>query len=347
MQHICAYCYFDFFHIVFSEPIRILLVINVIQSLVLCLQTQPKKPESVHQGKQKVGIFWSFPAPLSATYYCPLLLYFSSSALSLPIIYSILSDGPGKTLPEDEVPLHVSLPSEKLKLNYSAPSQVVVFLECWAWHGLVRAALWQPLTPTVQARCLNCSHYKCACDMEWEGERSEIQCRLELIKRLDWITLHWWVGSWWLRESVWINRSTSCWRSRTETYMCIPDQRKATSISRHVIIQECCYRTDFLSGLGCLCKKIITIISRMLSCESAASKHNYRSQPQKSFCSSNVLLSSHPPDLLVKCQQITFPLLSSARPEMLTRCDWSSSNYFAIFYGHPAGVGTLAFQFSL
>lgn len=77
-------------------------------------KSQCLDPSRQTKNSDSLAFCSSPPAPK----YCPLLFFFSSSAPSLPIIYSILSDGPAKTLPEDKVsPLHpphahVSLPNE-------------------------------------------------------------------------------------------------------------------------------------------------------------------------------------------------------------------------------------------
>lgn len=165
--------------------------INLILALILVREQQflffffsntHKKSQSLSSsGQTKSSGSLTFGCSPPAPEYCPLLFLFSSSAPSLPIIYSVLSDGSAKTLPQDTDPLPPTPPPPpcvslqcnaviKLQLSHST---VVFFLLLlfFAWHRPVRTTHWQPLTPTHQVRCLICSHSRCACEMEGEGGR--------------------------------------------------------------------------------------------------------------------------------------------------------------------------------
>lgn len=74
------------------------------RQFIFFANTPLKKSASLslsHSKQTKSSDSLAFSCSPPALEYCPLLFFFSSSAPSLPIIYSILSDGPAKTLPED------------------------------------------------------------------------------------------------------------------------------------------------------------------------------------------------------------------------------------------------------
>lgn len=99
-------------------------------------------------GQTKSSDFLTFGCSPPAPEYCPLLFLFSSSAPSLPIIYSVLSDGSPKTLPQDTAPPPCASPqcNAVIKLQHSHSTVVFCFFFFFVERSLTQACQNHTLT---------------------------------------------------------------------------------------------------------------------------------------------------------------------------------------------------------